>query len=90
MDGVFCRDFLGWQGQRTVKPSRWTGAPKAFVLRQGAEDHPVAEVFRKLVHGMRVDRDASIRRACRPLAVAMGYDRCAHPSFFFVIFWLGQ
>lgn len=58
------------------------------MLRQGAEDLPVAEVFRKLVDGMRVDRDLSIPQARRALAIAMRYDRCTHPFFF--ISRLGQ
>ena len=40
---------LPWLGEelKTLKASRFTGAQKAFVLKQGEEGTPVAEVCRK-------------------------------------------
>ena len=40
---------LPWLGEelRTMKASRFTEAQKAFVLKQGEEGTPVAEVCRK-------------------------------------------
>jgi len=39
--------FLGWEEWKTMKASKFTDAQKAFILKQGADGHPVAEICRK-------------------------------------------
>src|SRR3546814_19453800 len=40
-------DILGWARRFGVKASKFTDAQKAFVIKQGEEGTPVAEVCRK-------------------------------------------
>jgi putative transposase len=40
-------DFLGWARCHGMKASKFTHAQKAFVIKQGEEGTPVAEVCRK-------------------------------------------
>jgi putative transposase len=44
---VFGADSHGWEERRTMKPSRFSDAQKAFILRQGADGMLVADVCRK-------------------------------------------
>ena len=37
----------GWDGAKSMKASKFTDAQKAFILKQGEEGIPVAEVCRK-------------------------------------------
>ena len=37
----------GWDGAKAMKASKFTDAQKAFILKQGEEGTPVAEVCRK-------------------------------------------
>ena len=37
----------GWDGAKAMKASKFTDAQKAFILKQGKEGIPVAEVCRK-------------------------------------------
>jgi putative transposase len=39
--------FLGWARRFGVKASKFTDAQKAFVIKQGEEGTPVAEICRK-------------------------------------------
>jgi putative transposase len=39
--------FPGWDGAKAMKASKFTDAQKAFILKQGEEGIPVAEVCRK-------------------------------------------
>ncbi|RAN38164.1 transposase IS3 [Hyphomonas pacifica] len=39
--------FQGWDGAKAMKASKFTDAQKAFILKQGEEGIPVAEVCRK-------------------------------------------
>ena len=39
--------FPGWDGAKAMKASKFTDAQKAFILKQGEEGTPVAEVCRK-------------------------------------------
>ena len=39
--------FPGWDGAKAMKASKFTDAQKAFILKQGQEGIPVAEVCRK-------------------------------------------
>lgn len=39
--------FPGWGGAEPMKASKFTDAPKAFLLKQGAEGVPVADICRK-------------------------------------------
>jgi putative transposase len=41
-------DFLGWSRRFCVKASKLSDAQKAFVIRQGKEGTPVAEICRKV------------------------------------------
>lgn len=38
--------FPGWEERRTMKASRFSDAQKAFILKQGADGVPVAEIGR--------------------------------------------
>jgi putative transposase len=38
---------LGWEEQETVKASKFSDAQKAFIIKQGNEGVPVAEICRK-------------------------------------------
>ena len=38
--------FPGWEERKTMKPSRFSDAQKAYILKQGTE-MPVAEICRK-------------------------------------------
>jgi putative transposase len=40
-------DFLGWARRFGIKASKFTAAQKAFVIKQGEEGTPVAEICRK-------------------------------------------
>jgi putative transposase len=44
---VFGADFPGWEERRAMKASRFSDAQKAFILKQGADGMPVADVCRK-------------------------------------------
>jgi putative transposase len=37
----------GWEERRTMKASRFSDAQKAFILKQGADGIPVADICRK-------------------------------------------
>ena len=37
----------GWEERRTMKASRFSDAQKAFILKQGADGVPVADICRK-------------------------------------------
>jgi putative transposase len=39
--------FPGWEERKTVKASQFSDAQKAFILRQGRDGVPVADIFRK-------------------------------------------
>ena len=39
--------FPGWKGEEPMKSSKFSDAQKAYVLRQGEEGVPIAEVCRK-------------------------------------------
>jgi putative transposase len=39
--------FPGWEERNTMKASKFTDAQKAFILKQGADGHPVADICRK-------------------------------------------
>ena len=43
----FPRYFLGWEERKTMKASKFSDAQKAFILRQGADGVPVADICRK-------------------------------------------
>ena len=45
--GVFRSRFLGWEERRTMKGSKFSDAQKAFILKQGADGVPVADICRK-------------------------------------------
>jgi putative transposase len=38
---------LGWEERKTMKASKFSDAQKAFILRQGADGVPVADICRK-------------------------------------------
>jgi putative transposase len=38
---------LGWEERKAMKASRFSEAQKAFILKQGADGGPVAEICRK-------------------------------------------
>jgi putative transposase len=38
---------LGWEERKAMKASRFSEAQKAFILKQGADGVPVAEICRK-------------------------------------------
>ena len=39
--------LLGWKEQNAVKASNFSDAQKAFILKQGADGIPVADICRK-------------------------------------------
>lgn len=43
----FAVNFPGREGERKLKASRFTDAQKAFIIKQGEDGTPVAEVCRK-------------------------------------------
>jgi putative transposase len=44
---VFGADSPGWEECNAMKASRFSDAQKAFILRQGADGMPVADICRK-------------------------------------------
>src|SRR3954453_17458594 len=44
---VFGVRFPGWEERRTMKASRFSDAQKAFILKQGRDGIPVADLCRK-------------------------------------------
>ena len=44
---VFAVFSRGWEGRKTMKTSQFSDAQKAFILRQGADGVPVADICRK-------------------------------------------
>lgn len=38
---------LGWEERKTMKASKFSDAQKAFILKQGADGIPVAEICRR-------------------------------------------
>jgi putative transposase len=38
---------MGWQERKTMKDSKFSDAQKAFILKQGADGIPVAEICRR-------------------------------------------
>jgi len=44
---VFGADSPGWEEGNAMKASRFSDAQKAFILRQGADGMPVADICRK-------------------------------------------
>jgi hypothetical protein len=40
-------NFLGWEERKTMKASKFSDAQKAFILKQGADGVPVADICRK-------------------------------------------
>jgi putative transposase len=44
---VFRGIFPGWEEWKTMKTSQFSDAQKAFILRQGADGVPVADICRK-------------------------------------------
>ena len=44
---VFGADSPGWEERNAMKASRFSDAQKAFILRQGADGMPVADICRK-------------------------------------------
>jgi putative transposase len=38
---------LGWEERKTMKDSKFSDAQKAFILKQGADGFPVAEICRR-------------------------------------------
>ena len=47
MARVFRADSPGWEERRAIKASRFSDAQKAFILKQGADGMPVADICRK-------------------------------------------
>src|SRR3954453_11061642 len=44
---VFGVRFPGWEERKTMKASRFSEAQKAFILKQGSDGMPVADICRK-------------------------------------------
>jgi hypothetical protein len=38
---------MGWEERKTMKDSKFSDAQKAFILKQGADGIPVAEICRR-------------------------------------------
>jgi len=38
---------MGWEERKTIKDSKFSDAQKAFILKQGADGIPVAEICRR-------------------------------------------
>ena len=38
---------MGWEERKTMKDSKFSDAQKAFILKQGADGMPVADICRK-------------------------------------------
>jgi putative transposase len=48
LSSSFPHHFLGWEKERrAMKASQFTDAQKAFVIKQGEDGTPVAEICRK-------------------------------------------
>jgi uncharacterized protein YjcR len=43
----FCSFHRAWEERKTMKASKFTDAQKAFILKQGADGMPVADICRK-------------------------------------------